>query len=274
MVSSRTAASEGGAEEAVREVRGGRGRRGSIAQEPSRREAGIEGRQRPRRKAGGQCGAGGDAGEAARQTDRRPRWQWRQSARCYVPPQRKAGDEVLPANTEGRRQYALPLLLQLWDVPLDEMTDGNADEDSSGVVAANCESAREIAGMFRFAQHVTLCPDPAGGADLDDLSCDLASLIDETAPNGVHRSNSESSSDGGTEHDLAVDSAVDLSLGHALQCALNLAAAETADCRLPVFGVWRRDGSSLSEQHQDGHEEFHDTTAWITVTGGSSTPRR
>ena len=84
----------------------------------------------------------------------------------------------------------MPLaLLQLWDVPLDEMAEGSADDDSSGVGAANGDSAKEIAGMFRFSQHVTLCPDPAGGADLDDLSSDLASLIDETAPNGVHRLN-------------------------------------------------------------------------------------
>ena len=139
---------------------------------------------------------------------------------------------------EGRRQYAVPLLLQLWDVPLDDNCNGNAKDDDLQMMA-NGDSAGEIAGMFRFAQHVTLCPDPAGGADLDDLSSDLASLIDETAPNRVHRLNDavdgESSSDGGTEHDLAVDSAVavDLSLGRALQSrSIWPRPRRTADARL------------------------------------------
>ncbi|EJK73589.1 hypothetical protein THAOC_04776, partial [Thalassiosira oceanica] len=165
--------------------------------------------------------------------------------------------------SEGRRQYAVPLLLQLWDVPLADDFDSSDEEDPIREKAANGDSAGEIAGMFRFAQHVTLCPDPAGGADLDGLVSDLASLIDETAPDRVHNLNDSAADDessDGTERDLAADEAADLSLGHALQCALNLAAAET-DCRLPVFGVWRPNGPSLlgESRRPDGRDEFHDS---------------
>ena len=158
---------------------------------------------------------------------------------------------MLPANTEGRRQYALPLLLQLWDVPLDGAGDGNAeDEDLKAEMMANCDSAGEIAGMFRFAQHVTLCPDPAGGADLDDLSCDLASLIDETAPNGAH--GAQSTTWQSTRP-----------WPWTCPSAARYSHAQSGRGRdglpMPVFGVWRRDGPSLAEQHQDGHEEFHDS---------------
>ena len=102
-------------------------------------------------------------------------------------------------------------------------------------------------------------------ADPDDLSCYLASLIDETAPNGAHRLNNNDVWMASRPLMGAQSTTWQSTRPWPWTCpsAARYSHAQSGRGRdglpMPVFGVWRRDGPSLAEQHQDGHEEFHDS---------------